>query len=213
MSNTVDISINGIKIGRFPISVIKKINEENFKKTFMNVLQKKIMDIVAVSFSNMIRDVKVKTGGIETQLIEALKEAISIKEQIYAQDGIGILSFDILDRMLKINNKNIGWWRVLESKEDFIVNQNYMFISTSKNKGTPSLHNKFGEGYLISRSKYIGNNFRPHKYSIKDKRYVTKFVRELTKNTIDNEAFMDSVIRVTVITILYGIDKSGDSEQ
>lgn len=215
MSNTVDISINGIKIGRFPVSVIKKINEENFKKTFMNVLQKKIMDIVAVSFSNMIRDVRVKTGGIETQLIEALKEAISIKEQIYTQDGIGILSFDILDRMLKMNNRNVGWWRVLESKEDFIVNQNYMFISTSKNKkkSAPSLHNKFGEGYLISRSQYIGNNFRPHKYSIKDKRYVTKFVRELTKNTIDNEAFMDSVIRVTVITILYGIDKSGDSEQ
>ena len=211
MSKTADISINGIKIGRFPVSSIKKINECNFKKTFMEVLQKKLMDIVAISFSDMLRGVRVKTGGVESMLIDALKEAISIREQIYTQDKIGILSFDVLDRILKINNRNVGWWRVLESKDDFIVNHNYMFISTRKNREAPSKRNKFGEGFLISRDKYIGNNFKPHRYSVKDKRYITKFVRELTRNTIDNEAFMDSVMRATIITILYSIDKSGEN--
>lgn len=208
MSDIATVRINGINIGRFPLHCVKRITEANFKLVYMNVLSSKIQDIVSVVFSDMIKRVSVKTGGIETMLIDALKESISIGRQLYTPNGIGILSFDVLDSMLKIDGRNVGWWRVLESREDIIRNNNYMFISTKNKKPdkrtSPSKKNKFGEGFLISRSRFRGINFKPHTYSIKDKRYVTGFIRDLTKNTIDNEAFMDSVMRTTIITILCG---------
>ena len=213
MSNTVDIKFNNVKIGRYPVSCLKKINEINFKKTYMKVLSSKVMDMVSITFSNMLRNVSVKSGGIENTLIDSLKKAISIEEQIYTDGGIAVLSFDVLDAMLKIRGRNVGWWRVLESKNDTIINQRHMFISTRKNRQTPSVSNKFGEGFLVSRERYRGNNFKPHSYSIKDKRYVTKFIKELTKNTIDNEQFMDAVMRMTVISVINGNNSSGDKDE
>ena len=204
MSNIATVKINGVNIGKYPYHCIKRITKENFKQVYMNVLSTKIRDFVSVVFSDMIKRVAVKTGGIETMLIDALKESISIGEQLYTPNGIGILSFDVLDSMLKMEGRNVGWWRVLESRSDIIRNDNYMFISTRNKQISPNKKNKFGEGFLISRNKFKGNNFKPHTYSIRDKRYITGFVRDLTKNTIDNEAFMDSVMRTTIITILCG---------
>ena len=204
MSNTATVKINGVNIGKYPYHCIKRITEDNFRRVYMDVLSAKVRDFVSVIFSDMIKRVAVKTGGIENMLVDALKESISLGEQIYTPNGIGILSFDILDSMLKMEGKNVGWWRVLESKNDIIRNNNYMFISTRNKSISPNKNNKFGEGFLISRSKFKGNDFKPHTYSIRDKRYVTGFVRDLTKNTIENDAFMDSVMRTTIITILCG---------
>jgi hypothetical protein len=93
----------------------------------------------------------------------------------------------------------VGWWRVLESKKDEIVNNEYMFIPR---RGI----GKFKEGVLVSRDKISSSVFKPHKYSIKDKRYVTRFVNNLAKETIDNDIFMDNVMLATVSRMLYDLN-------
>ena len=74
---------------------------------------------------------------------------------------------------------------------------------------------KFKEGFLINKNKLSSiNSFKPHRYSIRDKRYVTRFINNLAKETVDNEIFMDNVMLTAVTKMLYDINLySGVPEQ
>lgn len=205
MSKFAKISFNGKFLINFPVEKLHLINSNIFKHYYNNVLSSAIQDKVAVCFSEMLRVAsrKTKPNGEDKQLIEALKDAIQFKEQLYIDGKIGILSIDVLDKLLMIKEgrrAGVGWWRVLESKQDNIVNNNYMFIP-KRGRG------KFKEGFLVEREKIstIGA-FKPHSYSVKDKRYVTKFINNLTKETIDNENFMDRIMLLAVSKMLYDLN-------
>lgn len=205
MSKFAKIKFNGRYLCSFPIEKLGLINEQMIKHYYSNALTEMIQDAVVTCFNELL--VKAsrgnKPGGEEVQLIEALKEAIQFKNQLYIDGNIGILSTDVLDKLLRIKNgrrAGTGWWRVLESKQDYIVNNNYMFVPK---KG----FGKFREGFLVPKNKFqtIGD-FVPHRYSISDKRYVTRFIKNLAKETIDNDIFMDNVMLAAVTKMLYDLN-------
>ena len=205
MSKFAKIKFNGRYLCSFPIEKLGLINEQMIKHYYSKALTEMIQDAVVTCFNELL--VKAsrgnKPGGEEVQLIEALKEAIQFKNQLYIDGNIGILSTDVLDKLLRIKNgkrAGVGWWRVLESKHDYIVNNNYMFIPK---KG----FGKFREGFLVPKNKFqtIGD-FVPHRYSISDKRYVTRFIKNLAKETIDNDIFMDNVMLTAVTKMLYDLN-------
>lgn len=205
MSKFAKIKFNSRYLCSFPIEKLGLINEQMIKHYYSNALTEMIQDTVVTCFNELL--VKAsrgnKPGGEEIQLIEALKEAIQFKNQLYIDGNIGILSTDVLDKLLRIKNgkrAGVGWWRVLESKQDYIVNNNYMFISK---KG----FGKFREGFLVPKNKFQTiDNFVPHRYSISDKRYVTRFIKNLAKETIDNDIFMDNVMLAAVTKMLYDLN-------
>lgn len=207
MSKFAKISFNGRFICNFPEEKLRLINKDLIKKYYTDTLTNMIQEKVVVCFNEILSRASnsVKPGGQETRLIDALKESIEYRNQIYANDRIGILSFDVLDRLLEIKtgklaNRRIGWWRVFESKQDTIVNNDYMFIGKSG-------YGKFREGFLIHREDLNNkNNFKPFKYSIRDKRYVTKFILDITKETVDNEVFMDNVMFIAISKMFYDLN-------
>jgi hypothetical protein len=204
MSKFAKISFNGRFLCSFPIEKLSLINESIIKHYYTEALTEMIQDAVVTCFNELLAKASrsTKPGGEEVQLIEALKESIQFKNQLYINGEIGILSLETLDRLLRIKSgkrSGVGWWRVLESKKDEIVNNEYMFIPR---RGI----GKFKEGVLVSRDKISSSVFKPHKYSIKDKRYVTRFVNNLAKETIDNDIFMDNVMLATVSRMLYDLN-------
>lgn len=203
MSKFATIKFNGTFLCKFPIEKLGLIDKEKIKYYFTDTLIEMIQSSVSTCFNELLTKASrgTKPGGREIQLIEAFKMAINSNEQMYIGDKIGILNFDVMDKLLTIKygkRKGTGWWRVLESRQDTIINNNYMFIP-KKNRG------KFNEGLLIPRIPGI-RKFKPHTYSIKDKRYITNFLKNLTKETIDNKLFMDNVMFVAVSKMLYDIN-------
>jgi hypothetical protein len=204
MSKFAKISFNGRFLCNFPIEKLGMINESIIKHYYTDALTNMIQDAVVTCFNELLTKASrsTKPGGEEIQLIEALKEAIQFKNQLYIEDNIGILSLDVLDSLLKIKSgkrAGHGWWRVLESKKDEIVNNEYMFIP-KRQKG------KFKEGFLLNKDKISPDSFKPHKYSVRDKRYVTRFIENLSKETIDNEIFMDNVMMAAVAKMFYDLN-------
>lgn len=213
MSKFAKIKFNGRFLCSFPIEKLGLINENMIKHYYSNALSEMIQDVVVTCFNELLTKASrnTKPGGEEVQLIEALKDAIQFKNQLYIDGNIGILSLERLDTLLRIERgkrAGTGWWRVLESKEDYITNNQYMFIPK---RGV----GKFKEGFLINRNKLSSiDSFKPHRYSIRDKRYVTRFINNLAKETIDNEIFMDNVMLTAVTKMLYDINLySGVPEQ
>ena len=205
MSKFAKIKFNGRFLCSFPIEKLGLINKSIIKHYYSEALTNMIQDAVITCFNELLVKASrgTKPGGEETQLIEALKDAIQFKNQLYVDGNIGILSLGRLDTLLAIKNgkrKGVGWWRVLESKEDYITNNGYMFIPK---RG----YGKFKEGFLLQREKFKHiEGFKPHRYSIKDKRYVTKFVNNLLRETLDNEIFMDNVMLSAVTKMLYDLN-------
>lgn len=213
MSMFAKISFNGRFLCNFPVEKLGLINEQRIKKYYVDTLTEMLQDAVASCFSELLVKASrgTKPGGEEIQLIEALKKSISIGEQMYIGNAIGILNLEVLDKLLMIRSgrrKGVGWWRVLESKQDIIRNNDYMFIP-KRGAG------KFKEGFLLSREHFVNSDkFRPHTYSVKDKRYITKFLKDITEQTLDNEIFMDNVMTVAVSKMLYNLNlHSGDGPQ
>lgn len=204
MSKFAKIKFNGRFVCNFPIEKLGLITKDMIKRYYYETLSEMIQDVVASCFNEMLIRASraTKPGGEETQLIEALKSAISFGEQLYIGDKIGVLNLGVMDRLLKIKNgkrAGVGWWRVLESKDDIITNEDYMFIP-KKGRG------KFKEGFLLHRDRISPSRFKPHSYSIKDKRYITKFLKDVTEQTLDNDIFMDNVMTVAVTKMLYDIN-------
>lgn len=205
MSKFAKIKFNGRFLCSFPVEKLGLINDKIIKHYYSMALTEMIQDSVVTCFNELLNMAsrRTKPGGEEKQLIEALKDAIQFKNQLYIDGNIGILSIEKLDTLLRIKNgkrAGTGWWRVLESKDDYITNNQYMFIP-KRGAG------KFKEGVLVNRSKFSSlDSFKPHRYSIRDKRYVTRFVRNLTKETLDNEVFMDNVMLTAVTKMLYDMN-------
>ena len=205
MSKFATIKFNGRFLCKFPIEKLGLIDGDKIKHYFTQTLTNMIQDSVVTCFNELLTRASrgTKPGGKEIQLIEAIKKAIDIGEQVYIGDRIGIFNFDVMDRLLMIKEgkrKGFGWWRVLESKQDTIVNNDYMFIP-KRDTG------KFGEGFLLNRRDIRSvSKFKPHTYSIKNKRYITKFLKDITSETLDNNLFMDTVMFVAVSKMLYDIN-------
>lgn len=203
MSKFAKIKFNGRFICRFPIEKLGLINEHIIKHYYVTALTEMIQGAVITCFNELLTRASrgTRPGGSEIQLIEALKESIQFRNQLYVDGNIGILSFDVLDKLLMIKNgkrKGIGWWRVLESKDDYITNNKYTFIPK---RGI----GKFREGILVKmENKY--STRKPHTYSIKDKRYVTRFLRSISKETLNNELFMDNVMLKAVTKMMYDLN-------
>lgn len=204
MSKFASIRFNGRFLCKFPVEKLGMIDENKIKYYFTKTLTSMIQDSVVTCFNELLVRASrgTRPGGTEVQLVDAIKRAINSKEQIYIGDKIGIFNLDIMDRLLMVKNgkmKGLGWWRVLESKRDIIINNDYMFIP-KKNKG------KFGEGFLLKRGNITSDKFKPHTYSVRDKRYITRFLKDITNETLDNKSFMDTVMFVAVSKMLYDIN-------
>lgn len=206
MSKMAKVSFCGQYIGTYSIDKLKKINSNLFKDCYWFVFKIMFREAVKNEFDNMMGFVARvgKTGGKYPRLYKAYNEAIEFSKQIDDDNTLRMFSFSVLDNLLeaigsKGKKKGYGWWRILEDKRDEIVNNKYSFV--------PGEKGKFGEGFMIERS---GENSKrePHRYSIRDKRFITRFVKNVFVNTLDNEEFMDSVMKSAVIMMINKVQEA-----
>jgi hypothetical protein len=205
MSRLARVSFCGEYIGTYSIDKLKRINSNLFKECYWFVFKIMFREVVKDEFDRMMGFVSRvgRAGGKYPRLYKGYSEAMEISNQIDDNDTLRMLSFSVLDRLLEAIGKNgerkgYGWWRILEDKRDEIVNNRYSFV--------PSNVGKLEEGFLVERTGE-NVNMKPHKYSIKDKRFITRFVKNVSTNTLDNEDFMDSVMRSAVLLMIKKIEE------
>lgn len=178
----------------FRISAMtKELMEECYRISLITNMQKAIQTRI----EELKRSIKTKSRyDGEATLIQAFNQAL--EKNKFDRNMISLISLDVLDAMLP-NRKNPGgpgWWRVLERKTDMITNKGWVFVPAKKSAGTPrGVSGKHGEGFMLDASRFTNLSNRPHhRYSIKDKRYVTRFKSRLVDDTIMNKVFGDRVM-------------------
>lgn len=194
MSNAI-IKLDGIVIGNIPLEKVSKITAQLYKECFMESLSINLKDILSSIYEDMLKRVKVRGSRIDgsISLVDAYKRAM--EDSNFGKDSISIMSTQVMDNLLRMKDSNKGWWRVLEEKEDIQITEGYRFV--------PKRAGIYGEGILIptkERSKF-------HKYSIADKRYITKFKDELEYNSILNRQFMNNVVKMACNIMIFKLNR------
>lgn len=191
------IYFNGRQIAEMEAFRISAMTKELMDFCYRTSLIENMKKAIQTRIEELKRSIKTKARyDGETSLIQAFEKALD--ENKFEPNMISLISLDVLDAMLP-NRKNPGgpgWWRVLERKTDMITNKGWVFVPAKKSASTPrGISGKHGEGFMLDASKYPGLSNRPHhRYSIKDKRYVTRFKSRLVDETIMNKAFGDRVM-------------------
>lgn len=193
MSNAT-IKLDGIVIGNIPLEKVSKITAQLYKECFMESLSINLKDILSSIYEDMLKRVRVhgqRKEGIH--LIDAYKKAMD--SSFFGGNIISIMSTEIMDSLLKMKDTNDGWWRVLEKENDIQVVKNKRFV--------PNKRGIYGEGFLISTD----DSSKFHRYSIADKRYITKFKDELEYNSLLNRQFMNNVVKMACSIMIFRLNR------
>lgn len=196
------VDYNGHSLGTFPVGALSVINEEMLKDLYIESMKNRTMDVLEYLVNDMISSVahrrNFKYSGYDAMsLRDAYLEAFDDRNCIFTSDYIGLIPMTVLDKLLEMKNgSGKGWWRIIESDENTITNNNYMFIPVNKT-------GHHGEGFLISREDAIRRgikNFVPHSYSISDKRYITKFI-----DRFEDEFFSEGFLSYVMSGMIAGL--------
>ena len=200
MSNVLaKIYLNDIYIGQVTAFQLEKMNKEMVDRCFYSAIQGRMYDSVKRRLDEMKASMttRARTDG-ESTLSAAYLAAI---EQSDLSDirVMRLISLDVLDGRLPRTKKGKkisgrGWWTTLEGDEDTVEVKGYVFVPMRKKEGRSV--GKHNEGVLLDVSKNKGLSSLPfHSYSIKDKRYLSKFKTRVVDDTVRNKFFMDAVMK------------------
>lgn len=195
------IFLNGVLIGTLDASQMHGLTKQLVEESYFESMKDNLINIARSRRDEMISSIAVKARfDNEPILVQAFKEAS--KKSVFGRNEMRFIDLAILDSMLPRRKRGDivpgrGWWAVLEGKKDIVETTGYTFIPFSEEKKkTLSSRGKHGEGILLEIARNPSLAEMPvHSYSIKDKRYLTKFKTRLVDDMVKNKAFMDKVIR------------------
>lgn len=199
-----------IPLGELTVRQVRGITQELFEECYSISLHSGIKQFFFKRIEELKAKVKIKTKYAyndwdEPLLLEAYLAAA--EESVFGRNVIKLISLDMLDMLLptKKTGKR-GWWRVLESEQETITVKGYRFVP-KKPTG------KHGEGFLKKIDRRKDKNAKEHTYSIRDKRYLTKFQMGMIEDTIANKMFLDSVMMDACKIMCYKLKTSGKAQE